>query len=69
MENEWRKEMSVLHDSIFHCPKCTAENFFDIDRARRKEKLNACWSCGTPLDLPARMRISKHSWPDSCCPQ
>jgi hypothetical protein len=57
MENEWRKELSNLRDAIFHCPRCTAENFFDIDRVRRNQKLNPCWSCSVPLELPPRMRI------------
>ena len=57
MENEWRKEMSVLRDSIFACPKCDAENFFDIEKVKRKLPLEACWSCGHTLDYPSRMQV------------
>lgn len=58
MENEWRKEMCGLRDSIFYCPKCKAENFFDIDRVKRKMVSDPCWSCGQALEFPSRMRIS-----------
>lgn len=61
MENEWRKEMCSLRDCIFLCPHCQAENFFDIDRAKRKQSLNACWQCKGELKYPARMRISGSS--------
>jgi hypothetical protein len=57
MENEWRKDLSRLRDSIFHCPQCTAENFLDLDRIRRKEDLEPCWSCGRPQTPPPRMRV------------
>jgi eukaryotic-like serine/threonine-protein kinase len=61
MDKEWRKEMVALRDSIFECPACEAENFFVIDRVKRKQPLNPCWSCGRELALPPRMRISgKH---------
>ena len=57
MENEWRKEMWSLRDSIFDCTKCDAENFFDIEKAKRKLSLDACWSCGAQLEYPPRMRV------------
>jgi DNA-binding helix-hairpin-helix protein with protein kinase domain len=57
MENEWRKEMRLLADMIFVCPNCSAENFFDIERARNKSHLNPCWGCGGSLAYPPRMRI------------
>jgi DNA-binding helix-hairpin-helix protein with protein kinase domain len=56
MENEWRKEMCILRDSIFSCPKCGAENFFDIARVKRSSRLEPCWFCATSLDYPPRMR-------------
>ncbi len=61
MDKEWRREMVSLRDSMFECPDCEAENFFNIDRVKRKQPLDACWSCGRVPKLPPRMRISgKH---------
>jgi len=57
MENEWRKEMSDIRDSIFHCDGCTAENFFDVELVRQKKSMNPCWSCGRRLENPPRMRV------------
>jgi DNA-binding helix-hairpin-helix protein with protein kinase domain len=57
MENEWRKEMCLMRDSIFYCPQCTAENFFDLDLVRQKKPLNRCWGCGLALSHPPRMRL------------
>jgi hypothetical protein len=57
MENEWRKEMCAMLDSIFYCPCCTAENFFDLDLARQKKPMNPCWGCNTVLANPPRMRL------------
>src|SRR5260370_23596637 len=57
MENEWRKEMCSIRDSIFYCENCTAENFFDIELVRQKRAINPCWGCGRALENPARMRL------------
>lgn len=57
MENEWRKEMCSLRDSIFHCTHCTAENFYDLELARQKKPMPPCWGCGGMLPSPPRMRI------------
>jgi eukaryotic-like serine/threonine-protein kinase len=57
MENEWRKEMCALRDSIFLCPYCGAENFFDLDLLRQKKALNPCWGCNSLLRNPPRMRM------------
>jgi eukaryotic-like serine/threonine-protein kinase len=57
MENEWRKEMSALRDSIFHCPYCGAENFFDLELVRQRKTLDPCWGCRSPLGNPPRMRV------------
>lgn len=63
MENEWRKEMCTLRDSIFYCDACTAENFFDIDLVRQKLPMKLCWSCGKTLDNPPRMRMGSDADP------
>lgn len=57
MENEWRKEMCVLRDSIFECPHCTAELFFDIEHVKQKIDPDPCWGCGAQLPYPPRLRI------------
>jgi DNA-binding helix-hairpin-helix protein with protein kinase domain len=57
MENEWRKEMCAMRDAIFYCDRCTAENFYDLERARQKQPINPCWSCGRALETPPRMRL------------
>jgi DNA-binding helix-hairpin-helix protein with protein kinase domain len=57
MENEWRKEMCVIRDAIFQCEACTAENFYDIEKARQKQPLNPCWGCNRTLETPPRMRL------------
>jgi DNA-binding helix-hairpin-helix protein with protein kinase domain len=58
MENEWRKEMCTLRDSIFTCPRCGAENFFDLDLLRLKKTLDPCWGCGGLQGTPPRMRVN-----------
>jgi DNA-binding helix-hairpin-helix protein with protein kinase domain len=58
MDKEWCREMSVLRDSIFECRNCEAENFFNLDRVKKKQPLEACWSCGRAPELPSRMRIT-----------
>lgn len=58
MENEWRNEMCSVADSVFLCPNCGAENFYDLHRIRRKLPMVPCWCCHKPLIAPARMRIN-----------
>lgn len=57
MENEWRKEMCLSRDAIYHCEQCTGENFYDLDRARQKQAQSPCWGCGRNLETPPRMRL------------
>ncbi len=57
MDNDWRKEMLRLRDSIFPCANCGAELFFDLDRLRGKRELAPCWACERVPELPPRMRI------------
>jgi len=49
--------MCAMRDAIFYCDGCTAENFYDLDRARQKQPINPCWSCGRALETPPRMRL------------
>ena len=46
MENEWRKEMCALRDSIFNCPHCGVENFFDLEALRLKKTLRLAGDAG-----------------------
>ena len=61
MENEWRREMCRIRDSIFHCAKCGAENFFDIANIRYKRDLSPCWACYAAQSAPPRIRLTRSS--------
>jgi eukaryotic-like serine/threonine-protein kinase len=56
-ESTWRETMVRLRDSIFLCPHCGAENFFEQAATNRGEQ--RCWNsqCQKSLDLPYRLRI------------
>ncbi|MBF0536865.1 MAG: hypothetical protein HQL03_01280 [Nitrospirae bacterium] len=59
-ENEWRLAMSQLIDSIFYCPNCGNENFYDKDALQKAGgRPSACWSCKMDVILPYRIRIDK----------
>lgn len=57
MENEWRKELSCLRDSLMLCKRCGAENFFDPERVRQRRELAPCWSCEQNMPYPSRLRV------------
>ncbi|OQX19036.1 MAG: serine/threonine protein kinase [Desulfobacteraceae bacterium IS3] len=59
-ESEWRAVMARLRDSILYCGNCGAENFYDIDLLKQKNRLNPCWSCQKIIQIPPRLRIEKH---------
>jgi eukaryotic-like serine/threonine-protein kinase len=57
-EGEWRVAMARLRDSIFPCPHCSAENFYDPDALKANGgRPGLCWSCNDQLTLPLRIRI------------
>ncbi|MGC9520552.1 MAG: protein kinase domain-containing protein [Anaerolineae bacterium] len=57
-ESEWRAAMVRLRDSIFYCPHCGLENFYDVEALRASGgQLGTCWSCDGVLSLPPRIRI------------
>jgi serine/threonine protein kinase len=59
-ESEWKMAMVKLQDSIFYCPHCRAENFYDEDALRNKGGSSpSCWSCRRELGLPWRIRVGK----------
>lgn len=55
-ESEWRRSFAAAVDGILPCASCRADNFYDVDTFSEKGA-GACWSCGKPLTLSARMRI------------
>ena len=59
-ESEWRGAMVRLRDTIFYCPHCSLENFYDADALKaRGGRPGLCWSCATELRLPPRIRIGE----------
>ena len=54
-ENEWRKALIQLRDSIIYC-SCGAENFYDSEHLKQGQK-QLCWSCENSLNYPPRLRI------------
>ena len=58
-ESEWRAAMVRLRDSIVYCSNCGMENFYDADALKQTGQAGSCWSCGSAIKLPPRIRISK----------
>ena len=59
-ESEWRAIMIHLRDSIFYCPHCSLENFYDADVLRASGgNPGLCWACAAALRRPPRIRIGK----------
>ncbi len=57
-ESEWRKALVNLRDAIIYCAQCSAENFYDIAALKATGgKPGGCWSCGSELVLPPRLRV------------
>jgi DNA-binding helix-hairpin-helix protein with protein kinase domain len=54
-EGEWRAALVRMRDSIVYCSNCGAECFFD----RERTAATGCWSCGSPVRLPFRIRIGR----------
>jgi DNA-binding helix-hairpin-helix protein with protein kinase domain len=60
-ENEWRTAMVRLRDSILHCPRCRAENFYDADTLKATGGRHpTCWNCKAQVPLPLRIRVGDH---------
>lgn len=55
-EGEWRIALCKLKDSIFLCPQCACENFYDGAQAAAGA-LGPCWSCRSVPPFPSRMRL------------
>ncbi len=57
-ESAWRKALVQLRDAIIYCPQCSVENFYDMASLKASGgKPGTCWSCGSELVLPPRLRI------------
>ncbi|MCY2990565.1 MAG: serine/threonine protein kinase [Planctomycetota bacterium] len=62
MEGEWRQVLSRLRDSIYFCPRCGNENFYDADAVQTSGgKPAICWEakCKKELRLPYHFCIGK----------
>lgn len=57
-EPQWKQAFADLYDSVFPCPSCGSENFYDLE-AMASAAPSACWSCATPLSHPPRLRIAQ----------
>lgn len=56
-ENEWRRALVTLRDSIFKCNHCGAEIYYDLDFVRQHSDLKPCTDCKKKPSPPPRMRI------------
>lgn len=60
-ENEWRAAMIRLRNSIFYCPHCKEENFYDVEALKKSGgQPAACWNCKKSVILPFRIRIGNN---------
>ena len=57
-ESEWRVALARLRDAIVLCKKCGVENFYDAEAVKAGVHTR-CWSCGTEVVLPPRIRIGR----------
>jgi serine/threonine protein kinase len=57
-EAEWKSAFLRLRDSIIYCPKCGAENFYDLDTLNKNGTLlPKCWHCKSDIPLPPRIKM------------
>lgn len=61
-ETEWRRAMRQLLDSVYSCPSCQAQNFYDPARMAAGQRQFACWHCGVALaSAPLRIGLRRHA--------
>lgn len=53
-ENEWRKALARMRDSLYFCTNCHEEQFFDAEVANDSRR---CTECGKTPGTPFRMRL------------
>ena len=56
-ESEWRAAMIQLRDLVTNCNSCGGEIIFDPDPDAAPYQ---CWSCGTKVSFPPRLKIGKN---------
>jgi hypothetical protein len=55
-ESEWRAAFAALRDQILYCA-CGQESFYCAETHCEEGGVGVCWSCGSLLVLPARLRL------------
>lgn len=55
-ELQWRNELVKLRNSLMYC-NCGMENFYDLIKVRTRQDRSMCWSCGSVLAMPSRIKI------------
>ena len=58
-ESQWRKAFRHLRDSLFHCPYCSAENFYDKNKLQTNQP-TICWHCQKLLPSFPLMQVGEH---------
>lgn len=59
-ETEWRRALRRLHDAVYTCPHCGAQNFHDPQRLQSRTKSFPCWGCGAELSTaPPRLGVRR----------
>jgi eukaryotic-like serine/threonine-protein kinase len=56
-ESLWRSIMVRLRDTIFDCPHCRHENFYD----QQNPGTYVCWNCRRTISAPVRLTIGKQT--------
>lgn len=61
LEVVWKGAMARLRDSIFHCPQCGVELFYDVEKLRGHIGLGSCWKCSSTPSPGFRLRFSNRA--------
>lgn len=59
VENQWKRGLVKLRDSIIYCNKCGAENFYNETTVSSNSN-HICWNCNNTILLPPRMKINNN---------
>jgi DNA-binding helix-hairpin-helix protein with protein kinase domain len=60
-EEEWKKALVRLRDSIVYCGQCGKENFYDEETLKASGGTpRKCWGCQQGIKLPPRIRIGSY---------
>lgn len=58
-ENEWRRALVVLRDSIYRCEHCKNEIYYDPEFVQDHGHPKPCADCGKQPAMPPRVRFSE----------